>query len=156
ERFWVYQAVDQRTDSFAKLGKMHGTRPGFYLLAAADWKGKVPEGITATFRCTTRHGCVFPRVFQSDEAEDKKAVQTVLRKINVYPLSKFDGKEKLTDWSKLREYPGAKGNAEIRWVVPEQFAEVLPAILNEVPPLKGEEAQFAQFRSVLAAMAKDD
>jgi hypothetical protein len=25
DRFWVYQVVDQRTDSFAHLGKMYGT-----------------------------------------------------------------------------------------------------------------------------------
>jgi hypothetical protein len=33
DRFWVYQVVDLRTDSFASLGRMYGTRPGFYLLA---------------------------------------------------------------------------------------------------------------------------
>jgi hypothetical protein len=92
---------------------MHGTKPGYYLLAGADWKGRVPDGITATFRCPTRHGCVFPRVFQSDEPEDKKAVQDLLPKINAYPLSKFDGKVKTMDWSKLQEYPGAKGDAEV-------------------------------------------
>lgn len=31
-RFWVYQIVDERTDSFAKIGKMYDTKPGFYLL----------------------------------------------------------------------------------------------------------------------------
>lgn len=71
----IYQAVDQRTEGFAKLGKMHGTKPGVYLLAGENWNGKVPDGIAVTFRCTTRHGCVFPRVFQSDEAEDKKAAK---------------------------------------------------------------------------------
>jgi hypothetical protein len=156
ERFWVYQVVDQRTDSFASLGRIHGTKPGFYLLAGAGWKGKVSEGISATFRCATRIGCVFPRVFQSDKAEDKKAVQAVITKIAAYPLSKFDGKEKVTDWSKLKEYPGAKGDAEVKWVVPEALADVLPAVLDEVPPLLGEEATYAQFRSVLAAVAKDD
>ncbi len=35
DRFWVYQIVDLRTDSFAQLGKMHGTTRGFYLLAGA-------------------------------------------------------------------------------------------------------------------------
>lgn len=155
DRFWVYQAVDQRTDSFAGLGKMYGTKPGFYLLAGADWKGKVPEGITATFRCSTRHGCIFPRVFQTDDATDKKAVQEVLSKINVYPLGKFDGKVKTTDWSKLPEYPGTKGDAEVKWVVPEKTVDVLPAVLDEVPPLPGEEAVYAQFRAVLDAVAKD-
>ena len=32
DRFWVYQVVDLRTDSFADFGKMYGTKPGFYLL----------------------------------------------------------------------------------------------------------------------------
>jgi hypothetical protein len=155
DRFWVYQIVDQRTDSFASIGKMYGTKPGFYLLAGADWKGKVPEGITATFRCSTRHGCIFPRVFQSDEPEDKKAVQEILPKINAYPLSKFDGTVKTMDWSKLPEYPGTKGDAEVKWVVPEKFVDVLPAILDEVPPMPGEEAMYAQFRAVLDAVAKD-
>jgi hypothetical protein len=155
DRFWVYQVVDQRTDSFASLGKMHGTKPGFYLLAGADWKGAVPAGITATFRCPTRHGCVFPRVFQSDDPEDKKTVQELLPKVGAYPLSQFDGTVKVTDWSKLREYPGAKGDAEVKWVDPESFADVLPAILGEVPPLPGEEAMYGQFRAVLEAASKD-
>src|SRR5262249_4155709 len=123
--------------------------------AAADWKGKTPAGISATFRCSTRHGCIFPRVFQSDEPEDKKAVQDVLQEINTYPLSKFDGKVKITNWSKLPQYPGAKGAAEVKWVEPEKFVDVLPAVLNEVPPLPGEEAMHGQFHAVLEAVAKD-
>lgn len=41
DRFWVYQVCNQRTDGFASLGKMYGTKPGFYLLATNDWKGTV-------------------------------------------------------------------------------------------------------------------
>jgi hypothetical protein len=155
ERFWVYQAVDQRTDSFAGFGKMYGTRPGFYLLVGADWKGPVPEGISATFRCSTRHGAVFPRVFQSDEPEDKKAVQEVLSQINIYPLSQFDGKMKVMDWGKIQQFPGTKGAGEVKWVLPEKTVEVLPAILEEVPPLQGEEAIYAQFQAVLEATKSD-
>ncbi|MCY1395891.1 hypothetical protein D3C76_540450 [compost metagenome] len=44
-RFWVYQVVDLRSDSFAELGKMYGTQPGFYLLVGPDWQGSVPDGI---------------------------------------------------------------------------------------------------------------
>lgn len=156
DRFWVYQVVDQRTDSFAGLGKMYGTKPGFYLLAGADWKGKVPEGITATFSCPTKHGALFPRVFQTDEHADKKAVQEVLAKINAYPLSQFDGKVKTTDWSKVQVYPGPQGDAEVKWVEAEKTVDVLPAILDEVPPLPGEEAMYAQFRAVLDAVKKDE
>ena len=35
DRFWVYQAVDLRTDSFVELGVTYGTTPGFYLLGRA-------------------------------------------------------------------------------------------------------------------------
>jgi hypothetical protein len=48
-RFWVYQIVDLRTDSFASVGKMYGTQPGFYLLAGPNWSGDVPKGITQGF-----------------------------------------------------------------------------------------------------------
>jgi hypothetical protein len=37
DRFWVYQIVDTRTDSFATLGKMYGTTPGFYMLVGPNW-----------------------------------------------------------------------------------------------------------------------
>src|SRR5262249_5542531 len=39
-RFWVYQIVDLRTDSFADVGAMYGTKPGFYLLVGPNWKGE--------------------------------------------------------------------------------------------------------------------
>jgi hypothetical protein len=41
-RFWVYQAVDQRTDSFVRLGAMYGTEPGLYLLAP-QFFAQLPE-----------------------------------------------------------------------------------------------------------------
>src|SRR6478672_11941425 len=56
DRFWVYQIVDLRTDSFVQLGKMYGTKPGFYLLVGPAWKGEVPEGITKVLRCPTSAG----------------------------------------------------------------------------------------------------
>jgi len=66
KRFWVYQAVDLRTDSFVDLGSMYGTKPGFYLLVGPTWKSDVPKGITKVFRSTTNTGVVGPRVFVDD------------------------------------------------------------------------------------------
>src|SRR5215469_15645683 len=103
-RFWVYQVVDLRTDSFADLGAMYGTKPGFYLLVGPDWNGKVPAGITGVFRSKTNTGFVAPRVFQDDTPEDKRAVQSVLSGIDMYPLSMFDGKMKTQDWTKLPKF----------------------------------------------------
>lgn len=155
-RFWVYQIVDLRTDSFAELGKMYGTRPGFYLLVGPDWKGAVPTGITKVFRSMTNTGIVIPRVFQEDTPEDKLAVQVPVGQIMMYPLADFDGKMKSKDWSKLPIFPStSQGDEEIKWVKPEAFFDVLPAVLNDAPPLPGEEARYAQIRSVLDAAAND-
>jgi hypothetical protein len=155
-RFWVYQIVDLRTDSFAELGTMYDTRPGFYLLVGPDWKGAVPTGITKVFRSMTNTGIVIPRVFQEDAPEDKLAAQVPVSQIMMYPLADFDGKMKSKDWSKLPIFPStSQGNEEIKWVKPEAFFDVLPAVLNDAPPLPGEEGRYAQIRSALDAAAKD-
>jgi hypothetical protein len=74
DRFWVYQLVDLRTDSFVQLGKMYGTTPGFYLLVGPDWKGEVPNGITRVFRSPSNTALIAPHVAQDDTPEDKRAI----------------------------------------------------------------------------------
>src|SRR5271156_2271110 len=105
DRFWVYQVVDQRTDSFASLGKMYGTEPGFYLLAGSDWAGSAPAGVAKVFRCKTKLGVIIPRVFLDDTAADRRAIQAALTGIVIYPLSKFTGKTQSKDWSKVPVFP---------------------------------------------------
>ena len=39
-RFWVYQVLDVRTDSFADIGAMYATKPGFYLLVGPTWHAR--------------------------------------------------------------------------------------------------------------------
>jgi hypothetical protein len=156
DRFWVYQVVDLRTDSFVQLGKMYGTTPGFYLLVGPNWKGEVPKGITRVFRSTTSTGLVAPRVAQNDTPEDKRAIQSVLPGISMYPLSEFDGTVKTRDWANLPRRPAPpSGEEETQWVLPEKFVDELPAILADAPPLPGEEARYAQVLAVLVA-AKDN
>lgn len=157
DRFWVYQVCDQRTDGFASLGKMYDTKPGFYLLASKDWNGTVPDGIISVFKSPTSRGIVIPRVFQSDDPADKKAVQPLVQQIGLYPLSKYDGKVKTTDWTKIKSTPPpAKGEkSENKWVKPEIFFDQLSDILKEVPPMKGEEALYAQINALLEAVKRD-
>ena len=156
DRFWVYQIVDQRTDSFVEMGKMYGTKPGFYLLTGPDWKGTAPSGINSVFQSKTNLGIVIPRAFMDDSAEDRKAIQPVLMGILLYPLSKFTGKTQTMDWATLPNYPSSsQGEEETKWVVPETFFDVLPTVLKEVPPLPGEEAFYANMQSVLDAASKD-
>lgn len=156
DRFWVYQIVDLRTDSFAFLGKMYGTPPGHYLLVGPDWSGDVPEGIAGVFRSPTQTGVFIPRVFQDDAPEDKRAVQDALSGIDAYPLAEFDGTPKRRDWNALPQFAAeAHGDTETKWVLPDRIFDVLPLVLDDAPPLPGEEARYAQLRAVLAAAESD-
>lgn len=156
DRFWVYQIVDLRTDSFVQLGKMYGTLPGFYLLVGPNWNSEVPKGITRVFRASSNTALIAPRVAQNDTPEDKRAIQGALTGIVMYPLAEYDGRTKTMEWSKLPKVPGAPpGEEETRWVFPEKFFDELPIVLADAPPLPGEEARYAQVLAVLAA-AKDN
>jgi hypothetical protein len=156
DRFWVYQVVDLRTDSFVQLGKMYGTTPGFYLLVGPNWKGEVPKGITKVFHSPSNTGMIAPRVAQQDTPEDKRAIQSVLPGVMMYPVAEFDGKMKSKDWANM---PGGAapptGDEETQWVLPEKLVDELAAVLADAPPLPGEEAHYAQMLAVLEA-AKDD
>jgi hypothetical protein len=156
DRFWLYQVVDTRTDSFAKLGKMHGTQPGFYLLAGPGWKGTVPRGISGVFHSTTNSGMVAPRVFMDDTPEDREAIQPLLTSIMMYPMAQFDGKMKTTDWANIPkiEVPDA-GNAEMSWVDPEKFFDQIDDVLDDAPALPGEEARYAQALAVWRVATRD-
>ncbi|MGW1032455.1 DUF1254 domain-containing protein [Streptomyces antibioticus] len=156
-RFWVYQAVDQRTESFARLGAMYGTEPGCHLLAPADWDGPVPEGIAGVFRFDTRIAVCIPRVFMNDTDADRAAIQPLVNQIMAYPLAEYTGRPRTTDWSEAPLYPAGdatSGERETRWVDPAAFFDLLPAVLDEVPARPGEEALYAVLRSLLDEAAR--
>jgi hypothetical protein len=135
---------------------MYGTTPGFYLLVGPSWQGDVPAGITEVFRASTNTGFIAPRVFMDDTAEDRKAIQPVLRQIMAYPVAEYDGKMKSTDWSKIPKLPSPfTGEQEVVWVPPAAFVDTLPMVLADAPPLPGEEARYAEVLAVLEA-AKND
>ncbi|MFK3665818.1 DUF1254 domain-containing protein [Ochrobactrum teleogrylli] len=158
DRFWVYQIVDLRTDSFAELGAMYATSPGFYLLAGPDWKGEIPEGITKVFRSKTDTAFVVPRVFMDDTDEDRDAIKPVIAGIDIYPLAEFDGKMKTHDWHKLPTLGSptdSDGTSETKWVFPDKFFDELPLVLKDAPAMPGEEARYAQIFALLAAAKTD-
>lgn len=157
-RFWVYQCVDQRTDSFVQLGAMYETKQGLYLLAPESWDGDVPDGINEAFRFDTRIAICIPRVFMDDTDEDRAAIQPFLNRVMVYPLAQYTGELQTTDWTQAPTFPGGDataGEQETQWVVPEQFFDTLPAILQEVPARRGEEALYEWITSLLNAAAAD-
>jgi len=160
ERFWVYQLGNQRTDTLGGVGKMYGSKPGFYMVVGPDWKGSVPKGIKAVFRSPTNIAYIIPRAFLDDTDQDRKAIQPLVSQIMAYPLSEFDGKMKTKDWSKIPKLADPAGGkqgsgAETQWVKPEVFFTELPAVMKEVPPQPGEEALYGWIQSLLDAAAKD-
>ncbi|MEN4451669.1 DUF1254 domain-containing protein [Mycobacterium sp. SM3041] len=158
DRFWVYALSDARTDQFGELGKPYSTKPGFYLLAGPNWKGDKPNGVEAVIRSSTALAIGLPRIFMDDTPEDRAAIQSVINQVNIYPLSEFDGKMKTVDWAKLPTIPAPPSDAgagETKWVVPEKFFDQFPQVLDTVPPLPGEEALYAQFRSLMDAAKQD-
>ena len=162
DRFWVYALYDARTNQFGHLGKPYKTRRGFYLLAGPNWKGIKPVGITDVIRCPTALANAIPRVFQNDTPQDKKAIQTVLNQIVFYPLKQFNGRMKTIDWMNApiiqppTEDTGSdEGGGETKWVIPEKFFDQFPQVLDTVAPLPGEEALYAQFRSLMEVANRD-
>lgn len=157
DRFWLIQLGDQRTDGFAQVGKMYGTKPGFYLIAGPDWNGVAPPEVAGVLRCPTRIGYVLPRILVADESSDQESLHQALGQLSLYPLSKFRGRVEFCDWSQQRWLPnlaGAPGKSRGR-VVPKNFFEVLPEVLRTVPPLPGEEPLYACFGELLRRAESD-
>lgn len=157
DRFYVYAIYDGRTDQVGQLGKPYDSKPGFYLLKGPNWKGTVPDGMDGVITSPTSIAVVLPRVFMNDTPEDRAAIQPVLNQIMAYPLAKFDGKMKTTDWAKAPNIPNpaGSGGGETKWVVPEKFFDQLGEVLDIVPPRPGEEALYSQFRALLKIADRD-
>ncbi len=153
DRFWLYQLGDQRTDGFADIGSMYGTKPGCYLVVGPDWSGPTPAGIAGILRSPTRYAYCLPRVFFSAESGDREAVQPAVHRVMAYPLDEFTGAIQTTDWSRLRWLPNLAGRGRRgHGLPPEHFLDVLEQLLDDVPPLPGEEDRYHRYRGLLSAL----
>jgi hypothetical protein len=157
DRFWVYQIVDLRTDSFADLGKMYDSRPGFYLLVGPEWRGEAPWGMRQIFKSKTNTGFICARVFLDDTDEDRQAIQPLISQIDVYPVTQFDGTMKRRDWSAVPDLPipGAAGAGEWPKVHPQWFFDELPRLLKDAPPLPNEEVRYTEAMALVDAARRD-
>lgn len=153
DRFWLYQLGDQRTDGFANLGSMYGTRPGCYLVVGPGWNGGTPRGIAGVVRSPTRHAYCIPRVFFTAAEGDRAAAVAAAAGVMAYPLDQFTGSPRRRDWTKLSWLPSL--SREGAAVSPERFLEILPDLLDDVPPLPGEEPLYGRLRGLVAAIAAD-
>jgi hypothetical protein len=156
KRFWLYQLGDQRTDAFAEVGCMYGTTPGCYLVVGPEWDHPIPDGIKGIFRCPTRYGYCLPRVYFENSESDRAAALPAVNQIMAYPLSEFTASMQTRDWSKPRWIPNiANHGSRTRNVSPDTFFDALPKVLEEVPPLPGEEAMYARFKRLVRDARRD-
>lgn len=96
-----------------------------------------------------------PRVFLDDTDKDRAALRSLVDQINAYPLTEYDGCIRTKDWDDVPSFPVPKVEGERSWVVPDAFFDQLPAVMDVVPPLPGEEALYASVRQVVDAAAAD-
>jgi hypothetical protein len=160
DRFWIYQLGNQRTDAIGAVGRPYDTKPGFYFVCGPNFDGQPPKGISGVFRSDTDIAYIIPRAFMDDTADDRVAIRDVIRYVLAYPATEFDGTMKDKDWTAIPTLSDPSGGAstgggETQWVDPSRFFDELPHIVDEVPPLAGEEALYGLFRSVLDAAAHD-
>ena len=81
----------QRTDSFADLGAMYATQPGFYPARRAGLEGRRSEGHRQVFRSPTNIGFIDPPRVSATIREDRQAVHPLVRQIMMLPVSELDG-----------------------------------------------------------------
>ncbi|MEM7312869.1 MAG: DUF1214 domain-containing protein [Planctomycetota bacterium] len=155
ERYWSFQLIDQRSDVFATPGSRLKSSTGHYLVVGPDWKGETPNGMTKVIRSPTRYICMLPRVFMDDTPEDRKIVQPLLNQVMSYPLAEYDGTIRTTDWRKKGKYRKTRRKSAISWVLPSGFWSQLADVLDEVPPLDGEEALYEQARKLVESSEAD-
>lgn len=158
DRYWVYAIYDARTDQIAAIGRQHGTENGHYLVVGPDWTGDTPEGIAGVFRSPTNLALMIPRLFMNDTDEDRAAVQPSINQIAAYPLNEFDGTWVTTEWRNAPRIPYLLGWIKWGppvWVEPKKFLDQLAEILDQVPPLPGEEPLYDEFKRLIAAASQD-
>ena len=157
DQFWLYQVGDHRTDSFAELGSVYQTQAGFYLIVGPDWNGDVPQGIERVFRSPTNLAYILPRVLVTQATKEDATLKSQLAQIAAYPLAKYTGRWKVHDWTKRKWYPavGETSQKRSKLVRPATFFEDLPAVLESVPPLAGEEEIYQAAQRIVAQLEAD-
>lgn len=139
ERYYMVQAVDMWTNSFAYMGgKSTGYKGGTFVLVGPNWKGEVPKGLKR-IDCPTPWVLLQPRVhIYYRKALDLPGAKKILQAIKPMPLSQFMGKR--APPAVHYQYP--KPNllhqdlpvSDLDFQDPLQFWEILSLALNENPP----------------------
>ena len=133
DRYYTMEIVDFMGDNFAYVGtRATGTKAGNYAIVGPDWKGTLPEGVTALPPSSTPWATILGRTYVKD-ASDLDAAHAIQDQYRLTPLSQwgkadvqppkdavvwpaFDPKsDPLADWKTINRAmievppPGARG-----------------------------------------------
>ena len=157
-RFWVYQIVDlRRPTASPNLARCTAAKPGFYLLVGPDWKGAVPNGINTSVPRHNQHRhrdpARVPRRHGRRQAGRTGPGQPD-HDVSACRLRWQDEEQRLDQAAKsfLRI---SQGDAEIRWVKPETFFDVLPAVMNDAHRCRAKRPATLKFGPCSTARRKD-
>lgn len=147
DRFWLYQLGDQRTNSFAKIGSIHKTKPGFYLVVGPNQKQNLPKEIKNIIYCPTRFAYCIPRIFFEpfSQGDFEKAVNSTFG-IMAYPLIDFNNKFQYKNWRKLKWLPNLSNTKKIQT---KDFLKTLPEIIKNVPALPNEKLLYEKLNFLI-------
>lgn len=87
DRYFQFQLVSFDSDNFAVVGKrLTGSRAGSFALIGPNWKGELPEGVTALHRSRTDAIFILGRTLV-DNKEDALVVNKLQDQYTLIPLS---------------------------------------------------------------------
>ena len=141
DRFWVYQLGDQRTDGFAEVGKMYGTKPGLYLSSVRIGTARRRRAFAAC--SAARRGSATSCRACSWTTRPKIAKRCCRCSTRSWPTRSVALTERRRrPIGKVRWLPqvAPRGGSKVASVEPETFFDSLASVLDDVPPLPGEEA----------------
>jgi len=142
ERYWTFQLVGYTSDNFAYVSQRVGSRAGHYALIGPDWRGDLPEGVTAvTPSCPTPWMLILGRTLVNG-VEDLPAVHALQAQYRLTPLSLW-GKPDAPRPARRDVYKPATAAGD-----PLGPWKALNAMLAENPPPAHHEILLKQFATI--------
>ena len=146
ERYWIMMLLDVWNDVPSAPGsRTEGGKGGDFLIVGPDWKGEIPEGITA-HRISSNLGNIAGRTYTTGSAEDLAIVHALQDQYTLTPLSKWgtDYQPPASVAVKLGVDASKTIPAQVMGMSTEVFFNRLSMLLANNPPRQADDPIMAQ------------
>ncbi len=142
DRYYTMEIVDFMGDNFAYVGtRATGTKAGSYAIVGPDWKGTLPEGVTALPPSSTPWATILGRTYVKDPS-DLDAAHKIQDQYMLTPLSQW-GKAEVTPPKDAVVWPAFDPTAD-----PLADWKTINRAMIEVPPPAREADTFEQLARI--------